>query len=385
MNPPQTVPAARRVLFVRLGGFSGSNAQLLAAMRRRRPNVMFDDIDVGTFFSAKALSRLQFVLGAIREYGLASVRSRALLRYRMYRTQSYFFMVRRRLAAHVGDRTFSSSLQSQSLFDAGSGRFPHFVYTDHAALARRDSTWGDGMNLPSPAWLDCEREIYQNAKHVFTFGSSIRQLLIDDYRIPEAKVSCIGGGASVAPDAPLATDLARYARRNVLFVGMDWLRKGGPDLLAAFKILRAQLPDATLTIVGCSPPEARDVEGCVVIGRVPAAEVAQYFRAASCFCMPSRFEPFGIVYLEASRFALPVVATAVGDIGDIVRDDMNGWRVPPGDPAAIAEALLRLLADPAMAQRMGATGAALSENWTWDVVADRILSRASPPDDEAQP
>jgi glycosyltransferase involved in cell wall biosynthesis len=371
--------AERRVLFVRRGSFSGTNARLLAALRRRRPDVEFDDLDIDGFFAGDTRSLARSALGALLEYGPGAFRSRAILRFRMTRNCSYFAMARARIRAWMGQRDYACSLQTQSLFDASSGRFPNLVYTDGVALAREGAVWSDGMGLPSRLWIDREREIYRNAAYVFTFGTRIRRLLIDRYGLPEDKVACAGGGASVAPEAPPPTGLARYARRHVLFVGMDWVRKGGPDLLAAFKILRARLPDVTLSIVGCSPAEAQGVEGCAVLGRLPPEKVAAEYLAASCFCMPSRYEPFGIVYLEAARFALPVVATAIGDIGDMVRDGENGWRVPPCDPVALAEALARVLASPETAQRMGAAGLALAGEWTWDAVADRILSRAPLP------
>lgn len=367
----QTQP---RVLFVRRGGFSGSNARLLASLRARRPDVIFDDLDAKIFATGGPTRLLRSTLGAVREYGVGSLRSRGLMRHRIARNRTHFEMVREGLRAWVGARDYVCSIQTQSLFDAATGRFPNIVYTDHVACARESAVWSDGMGPPSRSWLDCEAEIYRNAAHVCTFGSWIRQLLVYRYGVPDDKVSCAGGGASVTPDAPPPTDLARYARRNVLFVGVDWERKGGPDLLAAFRLLRARLPAATLTIVGCSPPEAEGVEGCAVLGKLPPVDVATCYLEASCFCMPSRFEPFGVVYVEAAHFALPVIATTVGDIGDMVHDGDNGWRAPPSDPDALADALIRVLEDPETARRMGVAGAAKARDWTWDAVAERILA-----------
>lgn len=372
--------ASTRVLFVRMGGFSGTNAELLAALRRVRPDVEFEEVDVGTLFGGGIAFRARFGLAAVWEYGVRTLRSRRRLRDRTLRTSAFFAAVRRKLKAWVADRRYAFSLQTQSLFDAATGACPHYVYTDHAALVRRVDGAADSVERPDPRWLEREGAIYRNAAHVFTFGSSVRRVLIDRYGTPEAKVSRIGAGASVTFTAPPPTDLARYARRNVLFVGVDWRRKGGPDLLAAFALLRERFPDATLTIVGCAPPEARGVEGCTALGKLAAADVAARYRAASCFCMPSRLEPFGLVYLEAAHFALPIVATTVGDTADMVLDEVNGLRVPPADPAALAEALARVLADPVTAQRMGAAGAGMAHEWTWDAVAAQILERALRPD-----
>lgn len=362
-----------RVLFVRRGSFSGSNALLLAALRRRRPEIAFDDVDVNRLLARPSLVP-RFAAAALSEYGAGSLSRRARLRYRMVRNRAYFAAAGTAVRAWAGDRQYAFSLQTQSLFDAANGRRPNLVYTDHVARAREDAAWSDGLGAPSAAWLDCEAEIYRNAAHVFTFGSGVRRMLITRYGLAEDKVSRAGGGASVTPTAAPPTDRARYAARRVLFVGVDWTRKGGPDLLAAFRLLRARMPDATLEIVGCAPADAEGVDGCTVFGRLPPEAVAERYLAASAFCMPSRFEPFGIVYAEAAHFALPVVATAIADVGDMVRDGENGWRVPPCDPPALAAALERVLGDPETARRMGAAGREMAKDWTWDAVADRILA-----------
>jgi len=368
-----------RALLVGRGGFSGSNERLLGGLRRVRPDLAFDVLDLDPLMRRDRITAARCVLGAVREYGPGALRTRALLRYRATRNVVYDNLARRAALNWIGARDYAFSLQTQSLFDAATDRFPHFVYTDYAALARVGEVWDDGRGAPSAAWLARERRIYAHADHVFTFGSGIRQLLIDTYGVSPARVSRAGAGASVTPSAPPSRDLSRYARRNVLFVGVDWARKGGPDLLAAFRLLRARLPDATLTIVGCKPPEAEGLEGCVALGRLPPVEVERHFQAASLFCMPTRLEPFGVVFCEAAHFALPVVATTVGDVGDVVRDGENGFRVAPGAPEVLADALFAALADPAVAQRMGAAGAALAHEFTWDAVARAILARAPLP------
>lgn len=379
---PSTTPVApprQYALFVYQGSFSGTNDNLLAALRARRPEINFDALDVKSLFVGDMVSVTRCAIGALREYGVGSLLSPEVMRRRMTRNQVHFSLVHKRLRAWIDQRNYLFSLQTQSLFDASNERFPNYVYTDHVARARENAQWDDRMGAPSRRWLACETEIYNNAAHVFSFGSQIRHLLIDRYGLPEEKVSRVGAGASVIPERLPTTDLARYARRNVLFVGVEWERKGGPDLLAAFKILRTRMPDATLTIVGCSPIEAKGVAGCVALGRLTPSEVAHHFHEASCFCMPSRLEPFGIVYAEAAHFALPIVASTVGDIGDMVHDGENGWRTSPCDPTALAAALERVLADPETARRMGLAGAALAQDWTWDAVAERILTHAAPP------
>nr|WP_240989164.1 glycosyltransferase family 4 protein [Salipiger mangrovisoli] len=174
------------------------------------------------------------------------------------------------------------------------------------------------------------------------------------------------------PKHPVELSPERFARRRILFVGVDWERKGGPELVEAFKLLRERLPDATLTIIGCSPDV--QVEGVEALGRLPLEQVAEHFHQSSCFCMPSRLEPFGVVFVEAMQFGLPVVSTDVGDIGSIVVEGETGHVVPARDPAALAEALFQTLAMPDRALRLGTASKTRAAQFTWDAVARRIAS-----------
>src|SRR5262249_1147568 len=83
------------------------------------------------------------------------------------------------------------------------------------------------------------------------------------------------------------------------------------------------------------------------------AQVARFFDRATAFCLPSRAEPFGIVLLEAGAFRLPVVATRVGGIPEIVEDRVTGLLVPPDDAGSLADALVRVLTDSDFAASAG--------------------------------
>ena len=376
MNDPTTKPApvaARsRALYVTRGSFSHINDQLLAAMQKILPHVTFDRIDVAEAMQGDYLSLLRRGIGVQREYGFSSWTSKEKLRFRLARSQTYNDEVRAILKRKVKGQTYDFMLQTQSLYNATLDGLPNFVYTDHVALAggeNRHKTVG----LPSAAWSKCEHELYQDAQHVFTFGPSVRTLLTETYGIPASKSSAIGAGASVVPTRKVDTTLARYARRNIVFVGIDWDRKGGPELVAAFQALRKRMPDATLTIIGCTPA-IDDMDGIEVLGRRTLVELEDHFHAASCFCMPSRLEPFGIVFVEAMQFGLPVVATDVGDIGAIVQHGETGRLAKQGDIPALTEALYQTLENAAACQAMGEKGLSRARKFTWKAVAEQIAA-----------
>ncbi len=364
-------PARLRGLLVIRGSFSHINAQIEAALRRVRPEMELDVIDVGKEFKEDMLSQLRCLVGVQREYGLSSWSSKDMLRYRLARSQTYYEAVSGMVRDRFDPADYDFTLQTQSLFNAALPGIPNFVYTDHVARAGMSSLQGQ-FGAPSDGWFGCESEIYTQADHVFTFGPKIRRMLIEQYGLAPDRASAIGAGASVMPGHPVDLSTERFARRRILFVGVDWERKGGPELVEAFKLLRERLPDATLTIIGCSPDV--QVEGVDVLGRLPLEQVADHFHAASCFCMPSRLEPFGVVFVEAMQFGLPVVSTDVGDIGSIVVENETGHVVPAGDATALSEALVQTLENPENALRLGAAAKHRAVQFTWDAVARRIAS-----------
>lgn len=375
----QKSTAARRpprVAFIRRGGLSHSNPSLLAALRRARPDFDFVDIDLDAFIRRDPLFRARCVIGALREYGPGSLWGVARLRYRMLRNAAAYDSMRARILRRLAGEDWLCTIQTQSLWNGATGRQPHLVYTDHASRARAEVDWDDGNGAPSARWLEREAKVYLSADHVFTYGSNIRDILIARYGVPTDRVSCGGTGPNIVPMQTPSTDRARYARRAILFVGFDWERKGGPTLLAAFRRLKDVMPDATLTIVGPRPAEAEGVPGVALAGRVNKRDLEDLYHRASCFCTPSRMEPFGNVFVEALHFALPVVATRIGGIGDVVVDGVNGRRIPPGDAEALAEALRSVLADPDATRSMGEASLARAADFTWDLVATRILDRA---------
>jgi glycosyltransferase involved in cell wall biosynthesis len=364
---------------VRRGSLSYGNASLLGALRRVRPDIDFVDHDIDGLLSGDRWLAARSAARVLIEYGPDSLRSRARFRYRYLRNTAFYAGLRRRIVQALGGGPWLCTIQTQSLWNAATGRCPNIVYTDHAALGREAVGWSDGVGRPSDGWLACETAIYRDAAHVFTYGSNIQRLIAERYGVDPDRVSCGGTGPNVTPSRTPDGDAGRYARRAILFAGGDWERKGGPELLEAFAAVRAALPDATLTIAGCAPPEAAGREGVTALGRVTPDRLEALYQAASCLCVPSRLEPFGNVFVEAAHFGLPVVATTVGAIGDTVIDGVNGWRVAPESPAALAGALLRVLSDPATAQRMGAEARRLSAGFTWEAVAGRILARAGLP------
>lgn len=100
-------------------------------------------------------------------------------------------------------------------------------------------------------------------------------------------------------------------------------------------------------------------------GAIPHDDLPRYYRAADAVLIPSRSESFGLVAIEASACGAPVVASDVGGLGVAVRDGVTGLLVPSFDPLAYADALSRVLSDPALADAMGTAGSHFARRFDW--------------------
>jgi len=221
------------------------------------------------------------------------------------------------------------------------------------------------------ALLKLERSMYAEAAHLFVMGKPARDSLRADYGVEESRISVVGGGLPY-DDPPTPGQLANEP--SILFIGRDFERKGGRVLLAAFDLVRKQLPGATLNIVGA----ARHYEGPGVTGHGKIRDrqrLADLYRRARVFCLPSLYEPYGLVLIEAMAHGVPCVGSAVQSIPEILDQGRAGLLVPPGDVTELADALISLLTDEQLAGSLAAKGTHwVAESLTWDHVAARIAA-----------
>jgi glycosyltransferase involved in cell wall biosynthesis len=337
-------------------------------------------VDVNKLLRARLLWRVANVLCTLREYGWEILTGGKRFRTCMSKTACYHSQVRKLVSDVVGEGEYAFSIQIQSLFDASTAGTKHYVYTDHTHLANLQYESFDRRHLFSKRWIAQETSVYRNAAMVFVRSTNIRRSLIDDYACEPGRVECVYAGSNASPPQ-IRADTDRYAAQNILFVGLDWHRKGGPALVAAFRDLLQTHPNARLTIVGASP--ALDVANCDVIGRVPVERVGTYFESASVFCLPTRIEPFGIVFVEALSYSLPIVATRVGAVPDMVVDGLNGYLVAPDDVAGLTRYLRELLSDPGKCEALGCESRKLAESrYNWKAVGERIRAHVLVDDED---
>jgi glycosyltransferase involved in cell wall biosynthesis len=168
----------------------------------------------------------------------------------------------------------------------------------------------------------------------------------------------------------------------MLFCGAWDLVKGTSYLAGAFDRLAADGHPVRLTVLGPGVPAERVLADfseasrpfVTVIDRVPEARVIDEFRRHDALLFPSTYEGFGLVALEAMSQGLPVIATPVGCIPDLVRDNENGIIVARRDSAALAAAVRRLANAPGEMARLGAAAAVTVAGMSWRRTAEQTIA-----------
>lgn len=367
------VPGAPGFAFVKIGEFSHANRAVLEQLTARFPQLEPTVVDLNDLEVIRRWDVPGLVLSVMNEFGAAACMSVGRLRRHIYKTP---YMMRRSRAAllrRLAGKQFAFTFQTQSLFDASVPGTPHFIYTDHTHLENLRYPLPEAAAPVSRRWAALERGIYQNARTIFTMSANIARSLVDEYGCSPQKVACVYAGSNVSAELANNIDNRRFAAKNILFVGVDWERKGGADLLEAFRIVRQSHPDVQLTVVGCSP--AISEPGVHVAGRVPLEDVARFYREASVFCMPTLNEPFGLVFLEAGMYGLPVVATPIGAIPEIVREGETGYLVAPRSPRELAARLSRLIAAPELCERLGSQARQwINARYSWESTGEHMAA-----------
>jgi glycosyltransferase involved in cell wall biosynthesis len=225
-----------------------------------------------------------------------------------------------------------------------------------------------------------------NADLVLYSSTWAAQGAIDHYATNPHKIRVIPFGANLdnipARDLVLARHM--HDRCRLLFVGVDWERKGGSIALETLTALEDLGIPAELTICGCVPPRKISHPHMNVIPFLnkndpqQQQQLAELYLQSDFFILPSRCECFGIVFCEASAFGLPILATQTGGIPEVVKEGVNGFTLPPharGD--AYAQTIARLYQDPSLYQQCVHTSRDRFEtllNWdTWGLETKKAL------------
>lgn len=223
-----------------------------------------------------------------------------------------------------------------------------------------------------------ERRIIDGAEGVIATSAWMRQGLVAEGVSPE-RIHVVDLGATSVPvlDDHLRAAIERRLRgdRNrLLFVGRDFVRKAGDLVVEAFVQLRATRPDLTLTIVGPAewPLPGPVPDGVDFRGSLGYDEVGGLYATHDLFVMPSRFEAFGIVFVEAQSAGMPCVARDRCAMPELVVEGTSGTLLRSDDAGELAQRIVEALDDDELYRRCAANVDAVRQRFSWSVAAERI-------------
>jgi D-inositol-3-phosphate glycosyltransferase len=221
--------------------------------------------------------------------------------------------------------------------------------------------------------------------------------LIEYYNVDPAKIAVVSPGVDLNRFEQTRQCVARrrlglpVKQPLVLFVGRIEPLKGVETLLRATAILQeraADLMDGTRVAIIGGDPDTPDEEMARLqalwrelglhttvqfLGARDQAQLPDYYAAADMVVMPSHYESFGMVALEAMAMGTPVIASRVGGLAHLVQDGVTGYLIPPQTPQALAERMHKLLTNEPLRRRLGAQAREHAQTFSWSRIAERML------------
>jgi glycosyltransferase involved in cell wall biosynthesis len=227
------------------------------------------------------------------------------------------------------------------------------------------------------------------AARVIGVSEWMKSEVVSEFKIPPEKVVSVPNAVDLGKfekQVDVAATRSRWhvgpGEKLITAVGRLTPQKGFDDLVRAYPRIRRSVPDTKLLVVGEgymrgeleALAEREEVKGTTTFaGFLGDSDLVDAVKSSDVVVVPSRFEPFGIIALEAMAAGVPVVVSRVGGLAEIVDDSVDGLEVEPNDPDSIADATVRVLSDGAFASRLAARARQKVRAFSWESSARRTL------------
>lgn len=219
------------------------------------------------------------------------------------------------------------------------------------------------------------------------------------YRANRRKIEIVPPGVNMERFSPISQAEAKQKlgfepQHNILlFVGRIEPLKAVDSIIEALAIVREKAPhlleNLRFALVGGDPNDKLDAEmqrlqriTCcqevddvvMFLGAKDQSELPMYYAAATAVIMPSDYESFGMVALEAMAMGTPVIASNVGGLSYLIEDGKTGYHIPAREPHVLAEGIISLVSDLDHTAQMGQNAALAAQAYAWQIIADRLLA-----------
>jgi glycosyltransferase involved in cell wall biosynthesis len=236
-----------------------------------------------------------------------------------------------------------------------------------------------------------ERWLWRLADRIICNAEALKEVMVDRFDVNSRRIAVIPNAVDVEAFQP--SEAAKAPEPTVLFVGRLVQEKDPLNMVEGFRLVADKLPDVRFQRLGnglLKPEVEARIRACGLESRLEllpgTPDIRPYLRRAWAFVLASAMEASPNVIIEAMAMGLPVVATRVGGIPELVVHEETGFLVNPGDPAGLADALISLLTNESQRRLMGDMGRqrVLERHTLENMVrqTERVLAEAF---DEARP
>ncbi|MEP7238270.1 MAG: glycosyltransferase family 4 protein [Ferruginibacter sp.] len=243
--------------------------------------------------------------------------------------------------------------------------------------------------------IQVDKLVFEKATHCMLTSEWTKNSAINDYHIAANKITVVPLGANL-DRIPTVEELRKNKNKicQLLFLGVEWERKGGQIALETFNILKEKGIPVHLTIIGCTPPgyiegknDVADITVIPFINKHNEAESEQLYNIflnSNFLLLPTRAECAGVVFCEASAFGVPSITTNTGGVSTYIEDGVNGFALPLAATAIeYADKIQYLFTDEAVYQQLCISSRKKFEaelNWdawgeTFRNIAEQILNK----------
>jgi glycosyltransferase involved in cell wall biosynthesis len=207
-----------------------------------------------------------------------------------------------------------------------------------------------------------EKRVYEAAARIITMSDFARKSVIEDYNIDSEKVKTIHSSVKIEDFGSIVrSNKVPKTRYNILFIGGDFKRKGGEDVLDVFLTTFSEI--AELHLVTYAPIECEHPHVYIHKNiKAYSSEFLNLYYRADVFVMPTYGDTFATVFLEAMAAGLPVIASQLPQIYEVVSEGETGFLVPSGDRQALASKIRYLIENPTLGREMGAKGRKVAQH-----------------------
>lgn len=211
---------------------------------------------------------------------------------------------------------------------------------------------------------------YIQCKGIFTMGKWLQKDLVERCGISENKVHHVGGGINV--DKNLINP-QKKTNNKILFIGRDFKRKGGFLVYDAFKRLKKDIPNLELYVAGPKiDPIKSPINGYYFLGDCNHTKLSELFNKCDIFCMPSYFEAYGLVFIEALTYGLPCIGRNAYEMPYFIEDNETGYLLKHDDASELSLLIANLLRNDRIKNNVLEKKDWYIKEYSWETVVNRI-------------